>query len=375
MSSSCKTCLIVCSILCFGIVFSVTHNEFIHWVCQFQNMHPLPFYLIIGMGVIAIALFSYVIYLIDKQNKILNLLNNKIQNLKSSSQISIEGSNIKLIFKIIAYIGLFFCLFVAIHYMAFELPRLINKDAVNSHINNLGVDYLGLIVAIFAILVTLLVGWQIYSTIKVKEELEKSKENIKERFKDKFKEFEDCCKKRGEDIELLKTDTNKKIDAQSENIEKSERDLALYTESLAHYSVASLQRLSFLMLENNNLTFQRLENKLQNLDADINFKITKPLSTNLLDECFNNIGTALMLSNQSSIKDGIVPICKELLILTSNILNRNKTIGIIKPITIGHIDKVHNQVVRISSVEFKNISEIIINLKEIRNLRLRYENE
>lgn len=74
--------------------------------------------------------------------------------------------------RIIAYIALFFCVGVATHYLAYMLPRQLDAEAQNTHIQNLGVDYLGLIVAIFAVIVTLLVGWQIYNTIKVKDEFD-----------------------------------------------------------------------------------------------------------------------------------------------------------------------------------------------------------
>lgn len=90
---------------------------------------------------------------------------------ESKENLVTEVRGIGFYVRIIAYIAIFFCLCVAIHYLAFMLPRLLDTESQNTHIQYLGVDYLGLIVAIFAIMVTLLVGWQIYSSIKVKDEL------------------------------------------------------------------------------------------------------------------------------------------------------------------------------------------------------------
>lgn len=100
---------------------------------------------------------------------------------ESKENLVTEVRGIGFYVRIIAYIAIFFCLCVAIHYLAFMLPRLLDTESQNTHIQYLGVDYLGLIVAIFAIMVTLLVGWQIYSSIKVKDELklfEKAKGNF-----------------------------------------------------------------------------------------------------------------------------------------------------------------------------------------------------
>lgn len=55
--------------------------------------------------------------------------------------------------------------------LAIYAPRVIRG-------NNLGFDYMGVIIAVLAILVTLLVGWNIFSTIKAKEELSKAIHDI-----------------------------------------------------------------------------------------------------------------------------------------------------------------------------------------------------
>lgn len=89
-----------------------------------------------------------------------------------------------------------FCLITSIAHCVVLFPRLINQETTKegqSRYAHLGIDYLGLIVAIFAIIVTLLVTWQIYSTIKAKEELEKSKKDIEKRFNDRLVKLEECC--------------------------------------------------------------------------------------------------------------------------------------------------------------------------------------
>lgn len=48
------------------------------------------------------------------------------------------------------------------------------------HTSYLGIDYQGIIVGVLALLVTVLIGWQIYTTINVKEELKDIKDLKKE---------------------------------------------------------------------------------------------------------------------------------------------------------------------------------------------------
>ncbi len=132
--------------------------------------------------IVLIGLLVAVIFSIRQHNKALRDLQKQIKNLGQSANFTFNNLNIENYTRFTAYIAILFCIGVAIHYMANGLPRILDAKAQNTHIQNLGVDYLGLIVAIFAIIVTLLVGWQIFSTIKAKEELKEARDNFEKEF-------------------------------------------------------------------------------------------------------------------------------------------------------------------------------------------------
>lgn len=146
------------------------------------------------------------IRIFNKQHKAIKNLNNTLSRNNSADRITIEVREINSYVRIIAYIAIAFCLGVAIHYMAIALPRIYEYKKTTNELQNFGVDYLGLIVAIFAIIVTLLVTWNIYSTIKAKEELRLTKEDIEKRFEERLKSFDDCCEQRKKEIAELKTE-------------------------------------------------------------------------------------------------------------------------------------------------------------------------
>lgn len=127
-------------------------------------------YVLIASAIINLILVICVLVVLCRHHKFVKHQSESKENLVT------EVRGIGFYVRIIAYIAIFFCLCVAIHYLAFMLPRLLDTESQNTHIQYLGVDYLGLIVAIFAIMVTLLVGWQIYSSIKVKDELKSFEE-------------------------------------------------------------------------------------------------------------------------------------------------------------------------------------------------------
>ena len=85
--------------------------------------------------------------------------------------------------KFVAALILGFILFVCLHYLCCTYPHQMDKTP--------DFDYFGVIAGFFAILVTLLVGWQIYSTIKAKEELK----DFTDQFDERLKSVEICCKK------------------------------------------------------------------------------------------------------------------------------------------------------------------------------------
>lgn len=105
--------------------------------------------------------------------------------------------------KCASIIMILFCCVVAIHYLCVCLPRHLEIKESNTYYQNMGVDYLGLIVAIFAIIVTLLVTWQIYSTIKAKEELK----DFTDQFDERLKSVERCCKEGRAAVKQIRKDS------------------------------------------------------------------------------------------------------------------------------------------------------------------------
>lgn len=79
------------------------------------------------------------------------------------------------IFNVVLFIANGILLGYNTHFLCNEYPRYFDKD-------NLGFDYLGAIVGILALLVTLLIGWNIYQLVDVKgirKEFEAYKEDVK----------------------------------------------------------------------------------------------------------------------------------------------------------------------------------------------------
>lgn len=122
-----------------------------------------------------------------------------------------------------------FCCGVAIHYLCICLPRHLEIKESNTYYQNMGIDYLGLIVAIFAVIITLLVAWQIYSTIKAKNDISDYENNLKSEYneykkkltsitKDKLSavdkrlsSLEDCCVSRQTEINELRKELSEKM--------------------------------------------------------------------------------------------------------------------------------------------------------------------
>lgn len=126
-------------------------------------------------------------------------------------------------------VSLLFCVGVAIHYLCVCLPRHLEIKEANTYYQNMGVDYLGLIVAIFAVIITLLITWQIYSTIKAKNDVTSYKKILKSEYnryrvklanvtKEKLSSFdrrlsslENSCELRDTEINELKNELSDKI--------------------------------------------------------------------------------------------------------------------------------------------------------------------
>lgn len=148
----------------------------------------LSSYLTWGVAMLAVIYFLvWIIVLLYKHNEYLKVFNKRLSEFhNNSSKIEIEVKSIRFYSAIVAYVVLFACFLAVIHYISHTLPRLTEYGKTQ----NLGIDYLGLIVAIFAIIVTLLVTWQIFSTIKAKEELRETQREIKSDFESKIKDLD-----------------------------------------------------------------------------------------------------------------------------------------------------------------------------------------
>lgn len=110
-------------------------------------------------------------------------------------------SKIALWVKIIAILLFVFCTWMCANYFFQHYP--------DAEVTSKPFDYNGMLVGFFTLLVTLLVGWNIYSTISAKEELEKAKDKLKEQYK--------------EDIAKLKADVDKlKIEQQAQATKETE---------------------------------------------------------------------------------------------------------------------------------------------------------
>lgn len=77
--------------------------------------------------------------------------------------------------KIIALLLFLFCAWMCINYYIQHYP--------DADVTSKPFDYNGMLVGFFTLLVTLLVGWNIYSTINAKEELDRTKETLTEKYK------------------------------------------------------------------------------------------------------------------------------------------------------------------------------------------------
>lgn len=87
--------------------------------------------------------------------------------------------------KVVAIMLFALCVIISFHYLFLNFPRKIDTD-------NLSFDYVGMLVGVLGILTTLLVGWNIYSTIISR--------GVIEEIKIKVKKMEDDIKSLNEDV-------------------------------------------------------------------------------------------------------------------------------------------------------------------------------
>ena len=146
------------------------------------------FWILVG---ITALLFLGVLAMLFKHNRLISRFPADTQTIAN------EIRGIGFYVRIIAYIAIVICLFISLHYLCVHYARIIPFKGT-------GADYLGVIVAILAIIVTLLVGWQIFSTIKAKEELRQARQDVENRFADRLIELDKCCKNGRSELEKLK---------------------------------------------------------------------------------------------------------------------------------------------------------------------------
>lgn len=137
-----------------------------------------------------------------------------LDNISSDvEEILQETHGIATFLKKLCWVFVPFCVIISTLYLVTHFPRLINQvscDEGQSSYAHLGIDYLGIIIALFAIIVTILVGWQIFNNMKERERLEQlERQNIKFRnsmnlfrkgVETKVNAAEDCCNKRQKEI-------------------------------------------------------------------------------------------------------------------------------------------------------------------------------
>lgn len=231
MSHCSKLSIAIPSVLALVLAIVGLRYEVSVWIAKLKQVDMCEFFtnkslwIIIGF-IIIITLLVSIVCSIKSHTKALKELKAQISGLGHSAKFVFYNQNVENYIRFTAYVAIFFCLGVAIHYMANELPRVLKVDKQNNI--DLGVDYLGLIVAIFAIIVTLLVTWQIYSTIKAKEELKEATEDIENRFNKRLSELDECCR----DGKNQLINLNKTFEVNGKRLISIEDDLKHKIESL-----------------------------------------------------------------------------------------------------------------------------------------------
>ena len=247
MLSHCSTKSILTAAAVAAIVVAVAfRGEIIEIVKQTNiNMNDIIFCFFMGGLLILGALLWRTLVLLNRHTKQHKEISDKIS--ASGNKLEVEVTGIRTYIEIIAYIAIVFCVGVAIHYLIVCLPRHREIKASNTYYQNMGVDYLGLIVAIFAIIVTVLVGWQIYSTIRAKDEIdrvkkeaqslaESHKEALKQEYDKRISELENSNKTLIAKLDKLEASIN--VNA---NISKFQADYVLAT-SILKFSQLALEK-------------------------------------------------------------------------------------------------------------------------------------
>ncbi|MBD5224810.1 MAG: hypothetical protein HDS68_02440 [Bacteroidales bacterium] len=166
-------------------------------------MKPCLLVFITFMAIVALVIF--IIYMCNLHARVSRLENKAAPHLEI---IEREIHGIGFYVRIIVGIAIFFCVGICVHYIAVFYPRISKIKDFEHYTSSIGVDYWGVIVGFMALLVTLLVGWQIFSTIKAKDELYNTKDEIERRFTERLENLDECCKHGRSKIAELDDDIN-----------------------------------------------------------------------------------------------------------------------------------------------------------------------
>lgn len=130
------------------------------------------------MVIIFIALFILLVC-----GYIYCILQSQIDDLYGKTRSNSRSKYSKELFiKVIATISVAFCLIFAIHYICVFFPRIATLTEHKKFCETHGIDYLGIVIAFFGILVTLLVGWQIFNAVEVRKEIASIKDEFEKRY-------------------------------------------------------------------------------------------------------------------------------------------------------------------------------------------------
>lgn len=115
-------------------------------------------------------------------------------------------SAIITLLKLLSFVALAFCVWMCAHYYIQHYP--------NAEITSKPMDYFGMIVGFFTIMVTLLIGWNIHSTIKAKDELDEARNKMRKQYK------ADIAKLKA-DVDMLKTAQKEQATKETEDATKT----------------------------------------------------------------------------------------------------------------------------------------------------------
>lgn len=116
--------------------------------------------------------------------------------------------------KLLSFVALAFCVWMCVHYYIQHYP--------NAEITSKPMDYFGMIVGFFTIMITLLIGWNIHSTIKAKDELDEARDKMRKQYKS--------------DIAKLKTDVEELKAAQTKLATKETEDATKTVDAIREIS-------------------------------------------------------------------------------------------------------------------------------------------